>query len=128
MSHTPRTARSLSSLNFDKLIRMVQCHRTVFNQNGIYILAQVSSAGTDICSNMNRTKQRASLRFAYATATPSQIIGSLKLVIKSNFSSFDLLLSSDLYSPIAITLIHNANRHTQRKSELQLSSDVRFCY
>ena len=59
------------------------------------ILTQVFNAGTEICSIINRMKQRASLRFAHAIAVPSWVIRSLTLVIKSNFSSFDLLLSSE---------------------------------
>ena len=59
------------------------------------ILAPVFSAGADICSSKNnRRKQKASLRFAHGIAAPSQVIRSLRCVIKSTFfliSSFHLL-------------------------------------
>ena len=89
------------------------------------IFAQVFSAGNDIFSNMNRTKQRASLRVAHATAAQSQIIGSLKLVIKSTFSSCDLFLLSESYSPIVSLVIHQANLRCS--SNLMYGIAIRVC-
>ena len=51
----------------------------------------------------------ASLRFADAAAAPPQNIRYFRLVIKSTFSSFDLFLSSESYSLIFSSVIHQAN-------------------
>ena len=87
------------------------CESKVFARSlpSLSILAQVFNARTDICSKLNRTKERASLRFANATTAPSWSMWSLRLVIKSTFSSFHLLLSSDSYSSIVRTDMHQAN-------------------
>ena len=87
------------------------CTSRVFAQSlpSLSILAQVFNAGTDICSNMNRMKQRASLRFAHATAAHSWVIRYLTLVVKNTFSSFDLFLSSESYSSPVSPVMHQAN-------------------
>ena len=67
---------------------------------------KVFNAATDIYSKMNRKKQRASPRFAHATAAPSWIMSSFRLVIKSTLFSFDLFLTSESYSPIVNAVMH----------------------
>ena len=86
------------------------CKSKVFASSllSLGIFVKVFSNATDICSNMNRTKQRASPRFANATAAPSQITRSLKCVIQSTFASFKLFLSSESYSCIVSPVIHQA--------------------
>ena len=87
------------------------CKSKVFARSlhSLKILAQAFKDGTDICSIVNRTKQIASLRFAHATAAPSCFMRSLKLVIKSTFSSFDLFLSSESFYSIVNPVMHQTN-------------------
>ena len=70
-------------------------------------------------------KQRASLRFAQATAAPSWVIRSLMLVIRNTFSSFDLSLSSEPYFPRVSPIMLQANRSCN--SVLTKGTAIRAC-
>ena len=80
----------------------------------IRIFAQIYSAGTDHCSNINRTNQRAYLRFAHATVASSQT--GWYLLFFRPFLFFRVKFS------------YQYSCHTPIKSELQLTSEVRYRY
>ena len=79
----------------------------------------------EICSNKNGTKQRASLRFAQATAAPSKTIRSLRCVIETTLSSFDLFLSADSYYPIDNPAIHQVSLNCN--SVLKYGPATKWC-